>query len=150
VPPGETQQQRRHQLVHCDAAIVATNNKHQDTQFKIVCKAGSTKNKKQHAIRCESIHIDADDGQLTVQRTAGVGRELHDQFIAACNGKPPFSTKAFVHTVREIELHDIVGSGTFGDKSGVKRPQEWTKQGSKTFGGGYRVVYVWGNCQFSL
>jgi len=37
-----------------------------DAHFKIVRKTGSNKNKKQHAIGCESIHIDVDDGQLTV------------------------------------------------------------------------------------
>jgi len=65
-PNSETQQQRRHQLVHRDAAIVATKNITHDAHLKIVGKTGSIKNKKQHVIGCESIHIDEDDGQLTV------------------------------------------------------------------------------------
>ena len=65
-PPGETQQQRRHQLVHRDAAIVATEDMTPDAHLKIVQNTGSRKNKKLYAIGCESIHIDVEDGQLTV------------------------------------------------------------------------------------
>jgi len=65
-PLGETQQQRRHQLVHCDAAIVAIENMSQDSHFKKVRKTASSKNRKQHAIGCESIHICLNDGQLTL------------------------------------------------------------------------------------
>ena len=65
-PPGETQQQRRHQLVYHDTAIVATDNMTQNAHFKTVRKTRSSKNKKQHAIGCESIHINVDDGQLTI------------------------------------------------------------------------------------
>jgi len=59
-PPGETQPQRGHQLVHRDAAIVATKNMTDDTHLKLVCKTGSSRSKKQQAIECESIHIDVD------------------------------------------------------------------------------------------
>ena len=65
-PPSETQQQLRHQLVHRDAAIVATENMTQDAHLRIVRQTGSSKNTKQHAIRCDSIYIDVDDGQQTV------------------------------------------------------------------------------------
>jgi hypothetical protein len=65
-PPGETQHQRRHQLVHRDAAIVATENMTQDAHTKKVSKTGSSKNKKQHAIGFESIHICVNDGQLKI------------------------------------------------------------------------------------
>jgi len=65
-PPGETQQQRRHQLVHRDAAIVATENIAQDAHVKTVPTTGSKKNEKQHAIGCESIDISVDDSQLTI------------------------------------------------------------------------------------
>jgi len=65
-PPGETQQQCRHQLGHCDAAIEATENMTQDAHLQIVHKSRISKNKTQHAIECDSIHIDSDDGQLTV------------------------------------------------------------------------------------
>jgi len=104
----------------------------QDSHFQIVRKAGCSQNKKQHAIGCESIHIDVNDGQLTVQCTAGVRRELRDQVIAAGNGKPTYSTKAFVHTVRKIECHDVVSSGIFADELDDEPPQEWTKQALKT------------------
>jgi len=58
----------------------------------------------------------------------GVRRELRNEFIAPRNGKPPWSTKAFVRTVREIEHHDVVSSGIFADEFPDKRPREWTKQ----------------------
>ena len=63
--PGETQQQCRHQLVQWDTAIVATENMTQNTHLKILYTTGRSKNQKQYAIGCESIHIDVDDGQLT-------------------------------------------------------------------------------------
>jgi len=48
--------------------------------------------------------------------------------IAAHNGKPRWSTKAFVRTVREIEHHDVVSSKIFADEFPEKHPREWTKQ----------------------
>ena len=142
VPPCETQPQRRHQLVHHDAAIVATEYMTLDAHLEILCKTGSNKNKKHHAIGCESIHIAVDDGQLTVERTAGVHTELRDQFIAPCNGKPPWSTKQFVRTVHKIEHHHVVSSGIVTDKFGDQCPREWTNQSLKTSGeatGSYMV-----------
>jgi len=65
-PLGEIQQQRRQQLVHRDAAIVATHNMTQDPHLKKLRKTGSSKNKKQYAIGCESIHIWGNDGQLKI------------------------------------------------------------------------------------
>jgi hypothetical protein len=59
---GMTQQQHRHQLLHRDAATVANENMTQDTHLTMVRKTGSSKNKKQHAIGCESIHICIHDG----------------------------------------------------------------------------------------
>jgi len=50
-PLAETQQQCRHQLVHCDSAIAATENKAQDAHLKIVRKTGRSNNRQQHAIR---------------------------------------------------------------------------------------------------
>jgi hypothetical protein len=58
----------------------------------------------------------------------GVRSELHNEFITARNGKPPWSTKAYVCTVREIEHHDVVSSGISADEFPDKRPCEWTKQ----------------------
>ena len=47
--------------------------------------------------------------------------------MAARNRKHPWSTKAFVRTVREIEHHDVVSSGIFTDEFPDKRPHEWMK-----------------------
>jgi len=68
-PPGKTYQQHRHQLVHHDAAIVSTKNMTQDAHLKIEHETGSTpsfNNKKQHTIRCDSIHSNVDQGQVTL------------------------------------------------------------------------------------
>jgi len=61
-----TQQERRHKLVHRDAANAATKHTTQDAHFQIVRKTGSRKNMKQHALGCEYIHIKAKGSQLTV------------------------------------------------------------------------------------
>jgi len=60
-----TQQERRHKLVHRDAANGATKHISQDAHLKIVRKTGSCKNKKQHAIGGKNILIVANGGQLT-------------------------------------------------------------------------------------
>jgi hypothetical protein len=64
----------------------------------------------------------------------GVRRELRNECIAARKGKPPWSTKAFVRTVREIEHHNVVSSGIFPDEFPDKRPHKWTKQALITSG----------------
>jgi len=120
-------QERRHKLVHRNAANVATKHMTQDAHLKIVCKAASGKNKKQHAVGCEYILVVANSTELTEWCTADVRRELRNEFIAALNGKPPWSTKAFVCTVCEIEHHDVVSSGIFADEFPDKSPREWTK-----------------------
>jgi len=61
-----TQQERRHKLVHHDAANVATKHMTQEAHFKIVRKTGSSKNEKQHAVGCEYILIVANSGLLAV------------------------------------------------------------------------------------
>jgi len=61
-----TQQERRHKLVHCDTTDAATKHMTKDANLKIVRKTGSKRNKEQHAVGCEYIHIDAIGGQLTV------------------------------------------------------------------------------------
>jgi len=58
----------------------------------------------------------------------GVHRELCNKFIATRNGKPLWSTKAFVRTIREIEHHDAVSSAISADAFPDKYPHEWTKQ----------------------
>jgi seryl-tRNA(Sec) selenium transferase len=61
-----TKEERRHKLVHRDAANAATQHMTQDAHLKIVRKTGSSKNKKQHAVGCEYIDFKANSGQLTV------------------------------------------------------------------------------------
>jgi hypothetical protein len=100
--------------------------------LKKVSKTRRSNNRQQHVIGCEYHHIDIDCGQLTTYCTACVLRERRDQFIAARNGKPPWSMKAFVLTVHEIEHDDVVSSGIFADEFRDTTPWEWTKQGLKT------------------
>jgi len=54
------------------------------------------------------------------------------QFIATRNGKPSWSTKASVRTVRKIEHHDEVSAGIFAHEFSDKNPQEWTREGVTT------------------
>ena len=65
-PPGEIQEQHRPQLVHRDAAIVATKNMAQDRHLAMVPKTRRSKYRKQQAIGCESIHIGVDDVQRRI------------------------------------------------------------------------------------
>jgi len=81
-----TQQQLRHQLVPRDTANATTKHMTRDPHLKIVRQTGRSKNQKQRALGCENIHIEVNGHQLTIDHTAGVCRDLHDQFIAACNG----------------------------------------------------------------
>jgi hypothetical protein len=59
-----TQQVPRHKSVHCNAANAATKHMTQDANLKIVRKTGSSKNKKQHAVGYEYIHMEANGGGL--------------------------------------------------------------------------------------
>jgi len=52
-PLVETQLQCRHQLVHRDAAIAATENMAHDAHSQKVPKNGCSNNRQQHAIGCE-------------------------------------------------------------------------------------------------
>jgi hypothetical protein len=52
---------------------------------------------------------------------------LRDQFIAARNIKPPWSTKILISTVRKIKKHDVICSGTFASEFPEKHLLEWTK-----------------------
>jgi hypothetical protein len=47
--------------------------------------------------------------------------------MVARNGKHPWLTKAFVHTVREIKHHDVVSAGILGAEFPDKQRWEWTK-----------------------
>jgi len=52
-PLGVTQLQRRHQVVHRNTAIAATDNMAQDTHLKQVCKTRRSNDRQQHSIGCE-------------------------------------------------------------------------------------------------
>jgi len=67
-----------------------------------------------------------------ISHSAGECEELRDQFIAAGNGNPPWSTKAFLRTVRKIEHRDVVRSGIFADEFSDKNLREWTNQALST------------------
>ena len=121
------QQERRYKFVHHDSANAPTQNMTQDAHLKIFHETGSSTNTKQHAVGCEYIHTVVNGRQLTVYYTAGVRQERCDQFIATRNVKPPWSSKAFVRTVPEIEHHEVVSSGIFLDKFPDYHPCEWTK-----------------------
>jgi len=125
-------QERRHQLVHHHAATEATKHMTQNAHWKIVCKTGSSKNRKHHAIGCGYIHTVVNCRQLTVWRTAGVRRALCDQLITALNGKPPGCTKAIICTVLEIQQLHLVSSMMFMDELRDKHPREWTTQAIMT------------------
>jgi len=100
----------------------------QDAQLKIIHTTGSSKNNQPHAVECRYIHIVVKDHQSTVYYTAGVGEELPDHVLAACNGKSPWSTKAFVQTVRELKHQDDIITRIFIVKFPNKNPAEWTTQ----------------------
>ena len=123
-----TEQERRHQLVHRDAADAATRNIILDAHFTIVSRTGTSKNTKQHAVGDTYMHSMVNGHRLYVQWTEGVSRELRDQYITGCNGKLPYSTKAIVRKGCEIEHHDVVSSGIFADEFPDKHPRGWTKQ----------------------
>jgi len=63
--PG-IQPQRRHELVHCDAANAPTKHMTHDANLKILRKTESKKNRNEHAVGCDYMHIEAIGGQLTV------------------------------------------------------------------------------------
>jgi hypothetical protein len=48
-----TEHERRHKLVHRDAADAATKHMTQDAHLKFVRKTGSRRNMKQHVVGCE-------------------------------------------------------------------------------------------------
>jgi len=52
--------------------------------------------------------------------------------IAARNGKPPWSTNSFIHTVCKIVYHDVISSGIFAEQFREKHPWVLTKQALKT------------------
>jgi hypothetical protein len=61
-----TQQERRHQLVHRDAANAATKNMTQDAHLNSVRETESSTNKKQQVFGGEYIHTVVNSRQFTV------------------------------------------------------------------------------------
>jgi hypothetical protein len=61
-----TQQELRRKLVHRHDTNPATKYMTHDAYLIIVHMSGSSKNKMQHAVGCENIHIVANSGQLTI------------------------------------------------------------------------------------
>jgi len=120
--------------VHSDTAKAATQNMTKDAHLKMVSKTGGTKNKMHHAVRCKYMYIEHNGSQLTVQRTAGIHRELCDQFITTCNGKSPWLTNTFVHTVHPVVYYPVVSNRILAGKFPDKHPHEWTKQALNTLG----------------
>jgi hypothetical protein len=53
-------------LVYRDAGNAASKHMTQDAHLTIVCMTGRSKNRKQWAVGCEYIHIDANRSHLTV------------------------------------------------------------------------------------
>jgi len=137
-----TQQECRKQLVQRDAANAATRNLTKDAHFKIVRKIGSSMNKKQHAVGCKYIHTMVNSRQLTVYHTAGTRWQLRDQCIAGHDGKPPWSTKAAICTVRQIQRHDVISAGIFTDEFPDMHPREGMKQAVFTWEGAMEVYVV--------
>ena len=132
LPSAETKLQRRHHLAHRDTANAATTNMTLDAQLNIVRRTESSKNNPQQTIWCENSWIRVDGRPLMIWHAAGVRRELRDQLLAARNGNPPWSTKASVRTVCEIEHYDVMRSGNFVNEFSDKNPREWTKQALTT------------------
>jgi len=124
MPPAETQLQRRHHVAQHDAENAAIKIMTLDAQLHIIHRTGRSENTKQHMSRCQYSQIELDCSQVLVYPAPGVYRELSDQFIPARDRKPPWSSKAVVSTVCEIEHHDIGSSGIIADKVIDQNPRE--------------------------
>jgi len=125
-----TQQQHTHLLVHCDAANTAIKNVTYNIHFKMVRIARSSKRKKLFATGYEYVHVEVEECQLTVKHTAGIYGAIYDQFIDRSNRKRPLSTMAFVLSVCEMEIHNVVSPWIFTEEFCNKCPSEWTKNTS--------------------
>ena len=132
MPPARTQLQYRHHFVHCGTANTAIDNMTLDKQYTLVHTTRSNKNKEQHDIGCQFIHSEADSRKLSIYYTAGVRRQLRNQFIAACNGEYLWLTKGFASTVHKIEHLDVVSSGLFADIVNDQHPREWREEALTT------------------
>jgi len=72
-PLPETQQQWRHQLLHHNAAISATENMAQDAHFNIAHHTRRSNNQKQHAMGCEYLPIDVNGSTSPTMNQSGPG-----------------------------------------------------------------------------
>jgi len=124
-PPAVTQQKCGHQSVHSDSANTVTENMNQNPTLTIDVWTESSTNKKQHGIGCEYIHSEVDGSQVTIKSPAAVCGALHDRFVAARNGKPPWSTKILIHSVNKLHVQDIVSCRIFEGELWNNYPQEW-------------------------
>ena len=122
------QQERRHQLFHHNMANVSTKHMTQNAQLKIVRKTGSSKNKKEHGVGSEFVHIEVNGHQWIIWHKSGIRKELRDQFIATRSGKPPWSSQAVVCTVCKIKHHDVISSAIVVDEFPNEHPRKWRKQ----------------------
>jgi len=100
----------------------------EDAYLIIICKTGSSRNKKQHAVGCEYNHTVVHSRQLTVKYIVGVRWEPWDQCIDAHNRNPPWSTKPSVHTVSKNEHHEVVSSRMNTNQFRDKCLRDWTKK----------------------
>jgi len=63
-----------------------------------------------------------------MKRTAGFRRELRNELIAARNGKPPWSKKAFIRIVCGTENCNVVRCRNFAREFPDMHPRKWPKQ----------------------
>jgi hypothetical protein len=105
----------------------------QDIHLQLVHKTGSSRTKEEDAIGCEYNHIEVDGWYIGIRCTVCIDRTVQNPFRAACYGKHPRSTKAFISRVCNIRHHDVVSSGIVVHSMYEKPPQEWTKQALITF-----------------
>jgi hypothetical protein len=54
--------------------------------------------------------------------------DVHDQFIAGRHSIPTWSTKACVHTIRNLDHHAVLSCRIVKDEFHDKHPQECTKE----------------------
>jgi len=111
-----TQVQCRHQLVQHDVAKVAAKHLSHEVHLKIVLKTGSSKNKTDHPVGCEYIHVEEYGCQLTIYGIVGDPTERHERVIAHHYGIPAFSTDAIVPTLCKMEHNDVLCPGIFADR----------------------------------
>ena len=91
-----------------------------------VRKSGQKGNRSHHAIGCKYFYI-VMLHSLPIIMIAKMRLELREQYHASRDCQAPWSKKAFIRTIREIEHHDVVCSGIFADSFPDKLPLGWSK-----------------------